>query len=30
MAVYSESHKKPIKQNAVLLIIKEGGTCIYH
>jgi hypothetical protein len=30
VAVYNEKHKKPQIQNALLLIIKPGGTYIYH
>jgi hypothetical protein len=30
IAVYNENHTKPINKNAALMIIKAGGTCIYH
>jgi hypothetical protein len=30
ITVYAENHTMPIKQNAELLIIKAGGTYIYH
>jgi hypothetical protein len=29
IACYSENHKKPIIQNALLVIIKTGGAYIY-